>query len=133
MSMVDTRLAATAAGTQERLVAQASPGALAIIKPFAAAALRHVATAAGAYLVAKGVTDSNGATGFVGAVMTIGGIGWSWYEKYGSAMAKQALSDAADLLHAAAARARTSTTAAAGIGGGMGGGGPSDRQRSTGG
>lgn len=110
MTMVTT-LAPTADGTKTKLLDNASPGTLAIIKPFAGAALRHVATAAGVWLVSKGITDSNGAAQGVGAVMTLGGLAWSWYEKYGSTIAKQALADAVDLLHVRAldARARVSS------------------------
>jgi hypothetical protein len=116
--------------TQEKLIARASPTYWDLVKPIAAATLRHVATAGGALLVAKGVTSDSGAAQFVGAVMTLGGIAWSWVQKYGATYAKQALQDASTLLHAHADAARKSAPLPPGGGGAPVSGDP--RQRSTG-
>lgn len=43
--------------------------------------LRHVLTAGGGYLVAKGVVDAGNAELAVGALVTLGGVGWSIFEK----------------------------------------------------
>lgn len=58
-----------------------------LLKMFLGSALRHGATGAGAWLIKAGLLDNNGATQFVGAVMFLGGIGWSFWQKYGHAMA----------------------------------------------
>lgn len=42
---------------------------------------RHILTAAGGALVAKGVVDAGTAETAVGAVVTLVGVGWSLYEK----------------------------------------------------
>jgi hypothetical protein len=118
--------------TRDKLVENASPTWSMILQPIAASALRHAATAAGVWLVARGVTDSSGASAAVGAVMTLGGLGWSWLEKYGAAYGKQALADASVLLHekADAARASSSSRLAAAATQAVR---PADRQQSTGG
>mgnify|MGYP000583775173 CR=1 FL=1 len=45
------------------------------------AAVRHLATAAGGYLVAQGVVDEQSSSQIVGAIITVGGFGLSWLEK----------------------------------------------------
>lgn len=77
-----------------------------ILRPFAAAALRHALTVGAGALMAHGAVSSSGAEELVGAGMTIGGIAWSWYEKRGRAQLAQALSDAQAILRAKADAAR---------------------------
>jgi hypothetical protein len=90
-----------------------SPSTLDFIKPFAAAALRHILTVGAGIIVAHGYANSSGAEQLVGAGMTIGGIAWSWYEKYGRAQLAQTLADAQALLHAKAQQARDGSKPAA--------------------
>jgi len=49
--------------------------------------LRHGATTAGGWLVAHGYLGADGVSGFAGAVMILGGIGLSWWNKRGHAFA----------------------------------------------
>ena len=59
-------------------------------------ALRHGATTAGGWLVAHGYLNSDGVTGFVGAVMILGGIALSWWNKRGQAAALRELKETVD-------------------------------------
>lgn len=45
--------------------------------------VRHVLTAAGGALVAKGVVDAATMQLAVGALVTLAGVGWSIWEKHG--------------------------------------------------
>jgi hypothetical protein len=45
--------------------------------------LRHVLTAVGGALVAKGVVDAATAEAAIGAIVTLAGLGWSVWEKKG--------------------------------------------------
>ena len=55
------------------------------MKLFAGTVLRHAATVIAGYLVAKGVTNADQTSQIVGAIMTIGAIAWSAWQKYGHA------------------------------------------------
>jgi len=43
--------------------------------------VRHILTAAGGYLVSKGVIDEATLTATVGAIITLGGVAWSFWAK----------------------------------------------------
>lgn len=43
--------------------------------------VRHILTVAGGFLVATGGIDEPTMSGGVGAIMTLLGIGWSYYQK----------------------------------------------------
>lgn len=45
--------------------------------------IRHVLTTAGGALVTQGLLTSGQLSDLIGAVMVIGGIGWSLYQKAG--------------------------------------------------
>lgn len=89
---------------------------LEILKPFLASTARHALTVAGGYLVAHGVINQNGTEQFVAAGMTLAGVGWSWWEKYGKQQTIADLKNARDILSAklatAAAAARQTPQAA---------------------
>ncbi len=48
-----------------------------------AALLRHAATVSGGWLLANGIVDQSGEAKFEGAVLVLGGVGWSLMQKYG--------------------------------------------------
>lgn len=43
--------------------------------------LRHILTFAGGYVVAKGIITEEQLPEVIGAVITIGGLAWSWFSK----------------------------------------------------
>ena len=59
-----------------------------LIKLWAGAALRHGATVAGGWLLSHGAVTGSWETQFEGAVMVIGGVAWSLWQKWGRAQAK---------------------------------------------
>lgn len=76
-----------------------------ILKPFLASTARHALTVAGGYLVAHGVINQNGTEQFVAAGMTLAGVGWSWWEKYGKQQTIADLRNVRDILSARLATA----------------------------
>lgn len=48
--------------------------------------IRHVLTAVGGYLVAKGWVDESTLPEVIGAIITIGGVVWSIFQKKGKAV-----------------------------------------------
>jgi hypothetical protein len=63
-----------------------SSGLLELAKPFIASSVRHTVGGFGVWLVHKGVIDSSQANEFVGTVMFLAAIGWSFWQKIGHAM-----------------------------------------------
>lgn len=55
------------------------------IKMILGTALRHGATIAGGWLLKEGIVDNDGATQFIAAIMLLGGVAWSGWQKYGHA------------------------------------------------
>lgn len=55
------------------------------MNPTVAGIIRHVLTAAGGYLVAKGIIDEGALVEAVGAIVTIAGLVWSIFQKQGKA------------------------------------------------
>ena len=55
------------------------------IKMLGGTALRHAATFIAGYLIMKGVATQDQSPQIIAAVMTIGAVGWSIYQKYGHA------------------------------------------------
>jgi hypothetical protein len=66
-------------------------GLIDLAKPFIAASIRHTIGAVGLVLVHDGVLQSNQTNDFVGAVMFLIAIGWSWWQKRGQEIVKQKL------------------------------------------
>lgn len=53
-----------------------------LIKSAAAGAIRHLATAAGGYLAATGLANADQVSMVTGAIVFLGGLGWSYAEKH---------------------------------------------------
>jgi hypothetical protein len=64
------------------------------MNPNLASLLRHILTAAGGFLVAKGLASADQLAELVGAVVSIAGVGWSVYNN------KKAAKDAPDVAKA---------------------------------
>lgn len=75
------------------------------LKPFLAAAARHVLTIAATGLVSHGYVSSSGAEQVVGAGMVAAGLAWSWWEKTGHAAVAQDIANLRAILAARAAGA----------------------------
>lgn len=69
-----------------------------LVQTFLALVLRHLAGVAGTWLLQAGLVDSDGKTQFVGAVMIIGAVAWSFWQKVGAkkalALAQSMVADA---------------------------------------
>ena len=57
------------------------------MNPNLASLLRHILTAAGGFLVAKGLASADQLAELVGAVVSIAGVGWSVYNNKKTAKA----------------------------------------------
>ena len=51
------------------------------MNPMMASLIRHALTLGAGYLVGKGYIDSSMANEVVGGVMSVGAVGWSFFEK----------------------------------------------------
>ena len=52
--------------------------------------LRHILTFGGGFIVAKGWVDAEAMAGIVGAILTIGGAVWGFFNKTSSSIVNQA-------------------------------------------
>jgi uncharacterized membrane protein YebE (DUF533 family) len=60
------------------------------MNPNLASLVRHILTAAGGFLVAKGLASADQLAELVGAVVSIAGVGWSVYNNKKAAKAAKA-------------------------------------------
>jgi hypothetical protein len=85
----------------------ATPTWMQAITPVAAGLLRHVLTAGGGLLLARGWATSSTVEQLVSLGMIIGGAAWSWWQKEGHAQAAADIANLRAILAARAAAARS--------------------------